>query len=321
MEQPNTTKFTSLDSIDALSGLNLAIVIPALEEAKSIAAVLNDVAATFAYHEKVSIIVVDGHSKDGTDEIARKNGAIVIYQHNKGYGDALKAGFRYVKKNLDVEVIVMIDADSTYDAKDVPNLIEPILQEESDLVLGNRFVGMQRGSMSAINILGNKLLSWFARRTLNIDVHDTQSGLRAFRSTLLDNIELNSEGMPLAIEMLVEARFVGAKISEVPVKYRKRVGNTKLNSLRDGFGIFVTIIRLMRDTQPLAFFGAISLILGLSGLALGLDLTRDWILTGTITRIPTVVLSVLLLIGAMQFFSLGLVADMIKNLRKKWINN
>jgi dolichol-phosphate mannosyltransferase len=318
MEQSNITNAQPLKSIE--KGPRLAIVIPTLEEAKSIAIVLDEVAETFAHGEHVDVVIVDGHSEDGTDEVARNKGAIVIYQRNKGYGDALKVGFNYVRKNLSAEVIVMMDADSTYDAKDIPALMEPILQDEADLVLGNRFMGMHRGSMSLTNKLGNKLISWFTRRTLKVNVYDTQSGFRALRYTIVNNIELESDGMPLAIEMLVEAKFAGARIIEVPVDYRNRVGNTKLNPLRDGLGILGTIIRLMRDTQPLTFFGAISAALGLSGLALGVEVTREWIMTGTITRFPTVMLSVLLLIGAVQFFSIGLVADMIKNLRKRWIN-
>ena len=116
--------------------------------------------------------------------------------------------------------------------------------------------------------------------------------------------------------MLSEARFVRARINEVPVTYRPRVGATKLNPFRDGLRILGTMIRLIRDTQPLLFFGGIGAIIGFAGLWFGIDITLEWLRTYTVGRLPTIILSVLLLIGAMQFITLGLVADMIKGLRR-----
>jgi len=191
------------------------------------------------------------------------------------------------------------------------------LKGEADLIVGNRFAGMQKGAMPFVNRIGNRLLSWFARATLRLKVHDTQCGLRAFRSELVDCFYLEAEGMPLAIEMLSEAKFARARVSEVPVTYRPRVGVTKLNPSRDGLRILGTMIRLMRDTEPLLFFGAIGFVLGMSGLWFGVDVTLEWLRTGSVGRVPTVMLSVLLLFGAMQFFTIGLVADMIKRLRKR----
>jgi len=296
--------------------LDLVVVIPALNEARSIGKILDEIFDEIG-SEKVKIMVVNGHSTDGTDDIARGKGALVIYQRNKGYGDALKTGFMYARKNLNAKVIVMMDADLTYDPKDIPKLVEPILRDEADLVVGNRFPHMQKGAMPLINRFGNRLLSWFARLSLRVKIHDTQCGLRAFKSELVDKIDLETEGMPLATEMLAEAKFVGARISEVSVSYRKRVGRSKLNPLRDGLRIFGTMVRLMRDTQPLLFFGGLGGFLGAVGLALGIDVTMEWLRTGSVSRLPTVMLSVLLIIGAMQFLTLGLVADMIKRLRRK----
>ncbi len=151
---------------------------------------------------------------------------------------------------------------------------------------------------------------------MRLKVHDTQCGLRAFRSELVNFLDLEAEGMPLAIEMLSEAKFARARISQVPITYRPRVGVTKLNPWKDGLRILGTIIRLMRDTEPLLFFGAMAFLLGVAGLWFGVDVALEWLNTGSIGRVPTVMLSVLLLIGAMQFFTIGLVADMIKGLRK-----
>jgi len=228
---------------NAVQELNLAIVIPALNEAEGIGRVLDELSGVLM-GERYMVVVVDGRSTDGTDEIARKKGAQVIYQRNKGYGDALKTGFYYARKRLNANVIAMMDADLTYDPKDIPRLVGPILRDEADLVVGDRFAGMQEGAMPFVNRVGNRLISLFARVTLRLKVQDTQCGLRAFRSELVDSLNLRDDGMPLAIEMLAEAKFTGAKIGEASVTYRPRVGDTKLNLLMDGLRILSTMIRL-----------------------------------------------------------------------------
>ena len=291
------------------------IVIPALNEEKSIGVVLDEISSIFEGRD-YSVVVVDGNSVDGTPEIARKRGAIVISQLGKGYGDALLSGFNYAIDELDPYVIAMMDADMTYDPKDIPVLMEPILDDKADLVVGNRFKGMEKGAMPIFNRMGNRVLSWIARLALKIRIYDTQCGIRIFRTDLLDGLNLSKKGMPFAIEMLAEAKFSGARISEVPVSYRPRVGVTKLSPIKDGLMIFGTILRLMRDTQPLLFFGGMGSLLGVMGFILGFDVALEWLRTQTVTRLPSVILSVLFLMGAIQFFTLGLVADMIKGLRK-----
>jgi glycosyltransferase involved in cell wall biosynthesis len=297
----------------------LTIVIPALNEAGSIRLVLDEISKALMDVD-YSVVVVDGNSVDGTPEIAKRNGAIVIDQRGTGYGDALISGFYYARRELDPLVIAMIDADMSYNPKDIRVLMEPVLKDEADFVIGNRFGRMKKGAMTPLNRIGNRLLSWATRVSLKVDVADTQCGLRVFRADLLDDVDFTSEGMSFATEMLIEAKFSGARISEMPITYRPRIGKPKLSPLKDGFMIFGTILRLMRDTQPLLFFVSIGFFLGLIGFVLGLDVTLTWLRTGRVIRLSSVMLSVLLIFGAMQFFTIGLVADMIKRLRKslKW---
>ncbi|UCD26846.1 MAG: glycosyltransferase [Candidatus Bathyarchaeota archaeon] len=292
------------------SAPKIAIVIPTLNEHKAVGNVLDGVKNVMDGYE-YRMLVVDGHSVDGTDDIAREKGAEVIYQRGKGYGEALKTGFFHARKWLDAGVIVMIDADLSYDPKDIPELLAPILKDEADLVVGNRFAGMQKGAMPFVNRIGNKLLSLFAKVTLRLNIYDTQSGIRAFKSKLLDSMNLVARGMPFAIEMLTEALSSDARIHETPVSYRPRVGKTKLSPIKDGGRILGITLRLMFDTQPLLFFGSIGIVLGMVGLFLHA------------VTLPTVVYQYLFMIGAIQFFTLGLVIAMIKRLgrsrtRKSW---
>jgi glycosyltransferase involved in cell wall biosynthesis len=252
---------------------------------------------------------VDGHSTDGTDEIARSMGADIIYQRGKGYGDALKTGFFYAKKRLNAEVIVMMDADLTYDPKHIPQLLEPILKDEADMVVGNRFAGMQTGAMPFVNRIGNRLLSLVAKLALGLNVFDTQSGMRAFKSGLVDSMTLVAVGMPLAMEMLAQAHSVDARIREVPISYSSRVGKTKLNPIKDGGRILGTTVRLMFDIQPLLFFGSIGTILGVFGLLLHYTMLP--------IELAHIVFPFLFMIGGILLFWLGFVIFLIRKIRKR----
>ena len=243
------------------------------------------------------LVVVDGHSTDGTDKIAKKHGAIVLYQPGKGYGDALKTGFLHAKNNLDSKILVMLDADLTYDPLDIPKLVTPILDGEADLVIGNRFAGMEEGAMPAVNQIGNKAISTLANMSLGLGISDTQSGMRAFKAELLDEVNLMAVGMPFALEMLAKARSVNWRMLELPISYRPRVGETKLSPLKDGFRIFNVIVRLMFDVRPLLFFGIIGTVLGAWGLFLHYILLP--------IEIAYIVFPLLLIIGGFLAFIVG----------------
>lgn len=238
-----------------------------MNEHEAVGKILDEVKAVLTDYD-YDLVVVDGHSTDGTDKIAKKHGAIVLYQPGKGYGDALKTGFGYAKNKLGSKILVMLDADLTYDPQDIPKLVSPILDGEADLVIGNRFEGMQEGAMPAVNQIGNKAISTLANMSLGIGISDTQSGMRAFKAELLDEVDLMAVGMPFALEMLAKARSVKTRMLELPISYRPRVGETKLSPLKDGFRIFNVIVRLMFDVRPLLFFGLIGTVLGAWGLFL-----------------------------------------------------
>lgn len=290
------------------SAARIAVVIPTLNECEAVGKVLGGVKSAMDGYE-YRMLVVDGHSVDGTDEIARNMGADVIYQRGRGYGDALKTGFFYARKRLDAKVIVMMDADLTYDPKHIPELVAPILKDEADIVVGNRFAGMQKGAMPFVNRVGNRVLSMVAKLALGLNVYDTQSGMRAFKSELLERVNLVTVGMPLAMEMLAEALSVDARICEVPISYRPRVGETKLNPIKDGGRILGITVRLMFDVRPILFFGSIGTILGVVGLLLHYIMLP--------IELVHVVFPFLFMIGGMLLFWVGFVIVLIKKLRRR----
>jgi dolichol-phosphate mannosyltransferase len=285
----------------------IVVVIPTLNECKAVGKVVGGVKHVMADYD-CTVLIIDGHSTDGTDQIAKEKGASVIYQQGKGYGDALKTGFMYARKQLEANVLVMLDADLTYHPKHIPALVTPILKDEADMVVGDRWAGMQKGAMPFVNRLGNKVLSLVAKLALGVNVYDTQSGMRAFKTALLDSMKLEAVGMPLAMEMLAEAHSADARICEVPISYMPRVGETKLHPIKDGGRILGTTVRLMFDIRPILFFGSIGTILGIMGLLLH-SLTLP-------TEIAHLVFPYLFIIGAMLLFAFGFILVVIRKIRK-----
>lgn len=292
---------------------DIAIVIPTLNEEEGINSTINAVKQSLDGKYSYKIVVVDGLSTDRTVEKAKAFGAKVIRQRRKGYGDALQSGFYYVDTRLKTHITVMIDADGTYEANDIVKMADIIMKGEADFVIGNRFANMEKKAMTGFNKFGNKLLSSIARRLLNINVSDTQCGLRAFRTDLANIFYTSSLGMPFATEMLAATNSYHIKIKEIPTSYYERMGKTKLTPIQDGFGILGTIIRLMRDTRPLSLFGSIGLIFISIGLFSGFEVIMEYLQFNTVRRIPTAILSVLFLVLGVQSISLGLISDMIKS--------
>ncbi len=262
--------------------------------------------------KNAEIIVVD-KSSDDTPLRAKKAGARVIYQKSSGYGGAYLTGFKHVSG----DIILMIDGDMSYDPRQFKELIKPVLNDEADLVIGNRFAGMKSGAMSLVNKIGNKYLTWLLNKTYGVDIQDSQSGMRVISRKALEKLSLEERGMSLASEMLIEAVKKGLRIAEKPISYRPRVGKAK-QSVSNGFRIMGTTLRLIRDYNPLLTFSLLSLAMFIPGLIIGISIVTEWLKTGVIVRLASVVLSSMLIITSLFIFFVGLMIDLVaKELRKK----
>jgi glycosyltransferase involved in cell wall biosynthesis len=155
-------------------------------------------------------------------------GALVVYQTRRGYGNALKVGMNYAVNNLNTKAIVFMDADRTYDPKDVPLLIQPIFDGKADLVTGNRLLPMNGRSMPRINRIGNMLISLVLRASFGLKVKDACSGMKALRSDLVKKLSLEVDDWPLMTEILAKAWWLKAKVEEIPITYHVRLGRSKL---------------------------------------------------------------------------------------------
>ncbi len=222
--------------------VTLTILIPTLNEEKSIGQVIDEIhQAMQGAGIDYEVAIIDGLSKDRTREIAREKGARVIEERRKGYGRAYKTGFAQAKG----EIIATLDGDTTYPAKDIVKYYRMLEDDDLDFITVDRFPHMEEGAMSSMHKVGNLALSFITRLLFGRVIHDSQSGMWIFKKAALQQMDLTDNGMPLSEEIKIEA-FKNRKLKsrEVPMSvYRKRVGEVKLSSWRDGYKNVVFLLK------------------------------------------------------------------------------
>lgn len=212
----------------------ISIIIPALNErdgiVKTIQAVPKAELENMGYG--VQIVVVDS-SSDGTAQFARKAGAEVVSEPRLGYGRAYKTGFTHAIG----DIIVTGDADMTYPLEEIPRLINILEDEDLDFLTTNRYGFMEKGAMSFLHRLGNAVLNVTTRILFRIKLKDSQSGMWVFKKDILKQAVLRSNSMSMSEEIKLEAcYFLKCRWTEVPIRYRARIGEVKLRTWRHGFG-------------------------------------------------------------------------------------
>ena len=219
----------------------VSIIIPALNEAEAVADVINGIPRDLMAKERfeTEVLVVDGGSTDGTVELARQAGARVVYEPLRGYGRALKTGFREAAG----EILVTADADGSYPMELIPDLVRLLVKENLGFITTNRFPMMEPGAMTLLNRVGNTILSVSTRLLFNIALHDVESGMWVFRRELLPRMSLLSDTWPLSHELKIQAICSAkARWREVTIPYRPRLGTAKLTPWQAGFLDLVHIV-------------------------------------------------------------------------------
>jgi len=216
----------------------ISIVIPALNEAGTIERVIDQLKRSSPY--PMEIIVVDGGSYDGTQERAINGGAKIVFDSRPGYGRAIRTGLEHATG----EAVVVIDADGTYRAEDLPRLLNLLLEGKADIALASRLGGtILPGAMEGLNYVGNRAFAFIYDLLFGKRLKDTQTGFRALSRRALERIALIEDGMPISTEILAQAAKRSLRIVEIPSLYRPRTGEskTKLRPFRDGFKILCTM--------------------------------------------------------------------------------
>jgi hypothetical protein len=260
--------------------LDVSVVLPCLNEEESVGLCVNEARDALASAGLCGeVVVVDNGSRDASAEVAIASGARVIEEPRPGYGSALLAGFGASRG----DVLVMADADFTYDFTRIPDLVELVRDGRADLVLGSRLDSATRGTMPFLHrFVGTPLLTFLTARACGQRVvTDSQSGFRAFRRDALGAMSLTSTGMELASEMLINSARAGLRIEEVQTGYRPRIGESKLATWSDGWRHLLLIFMLAPD---LLLIGP-----GLTLLALGLAILAVSFLHPTGLQIGSIV--------------------------------
>ena len=280
--------------------------IPAFNEERII---FNVVSECKEYVDKV--IVCDDGSQDSTYEFAKKAGAVVLrHDKNLGKGAALKSLFTYCRK-INADIIVTIDGDGQFLSKEINDLIQPILNENSDIVIGNRFG--HNHEMPSYRKAGNKILDKITNLAVELPFEDTQSGFRAYSRKALESITFSASGFGVDAEILIDASTKNLKISQVPINVIYNTGgktSTK-NPISHTTSVVISLIELISLRHPLTYIGIPGLILIILGsiftiLVISMfNETRYFSIPYTLLSIGSLLLGALLVLMSVMLFSIS----------------
>ncbi|MEE2748009.1 MAG: glycosyltransferase family 2 protein [Candidatus Thermoplasmatota archaeon] len=218
------------------------------------------------------VLCVDDGSSDASSRIARALGATVHHHRtNRGYGGALKTIFDTAEKRS-ARALVILDSDGQHDARDIPNLLAPILADEADVVIGSRFVtGGGAESMPRYRALGIKVITAASNLSSDLKIKDTQSGFRAFGPKALERLNFDHDGMESCLEILNACDDLQLRVTEVPTKIRYDVPKgSRYTALSHGFTVLSFALISLSQKKPLLFFGVPGISLLATGAAIGM---------------------------------------------------
>jgi len=280
---------------DSARPLRIAAVIPCFNEALSIAQVIDEFRAALP---EAQVHVFDNHSTDDTAAVARASGAQVTHVALRGKGNVVRRMFA----DVEADVYVMVDGDATYDIARVREMIELLLRDNLDMVVGARQDDLQDAqTYRPGHRLGNRLLTGAVSGLFGGSFTDMLSGFRVFSRRYVKSFPALARGFEIETELTVHALELRMPYAELPTLYRSRPegSHSKLSTYRDGWRILVMITKLVVSERPLVFFLLVSAVLALGAVALAVPLLLTYLQTGLVPRIPTAVLVTGMMLGAM----------------------
>ncbi|HDR0627124.1 glycosyltransferase family 2 protein [Pasteurella multocida] len=289
---------------------SIAILIPCYNEEYSI----EDTVLSFSkVLPEAKIYVYDNNSTDRTLEIAKTLCCEVRTEAQQGKGAVVRRMFA----DVEADIYILVDGDNTYDASIAPQLIDTLLSDNLDMVVGARTRSSETYPKG--HILGNKIFSKIVSIFFDSSIKDVFSGYRVMRRRFVKSLPVMSNGFEIETEMTVHALQLYLPIKEIETNYfmRKENSKSKLNTYRDGFKILRFIFFLIREQKPMLFFSFLSLFCILFSLWSGGVVILDFWFTGQVSKLPTAVLSSGVGILGILFFAIALILDSISNGRKE----
>lgn len=285
----------------------IAVLIPCYNESKTVEKVVTDFKRALP---EATIYVYDNNSTDGTDEIARRAGAVVRYEYQQGKGNVIRRMFR----DIDAECYIMTDGDDTYPAEAAPEMVEKVLQRHADMVVGDRLSSTYFSeNKRPFHNFGNSLV----RRTINAffdtEIKDIMTGYRAFSYQFVKSFPVLSKGFEIETEMSIHAADKNMFVENVVIDYRDRPEGSvsKLNTYSDGMKVLMTIGTLYRTYRPLRYFGIIAAILAILSVIFLIPVLVSYHRTGLVNHFPTLIVCGFSMLAAIQSLFTGLMLHTI----------
>ena len=289
----------------------IAVLVPCYNEEVAIAKVVKDFRAALP---TATIFVFDNNSTDNTAAAARAAGAEVFEEKRQGKGFVVRRMFT----DVEADIYVLVDGDATYDAPSAPAMIERLLKERLDMVVGNR-VDREQAAYRAGHRTGNWLLTAFVAEVFSPTFKDMLSGYRVFSRRFVKSFPVLSGGFEIETELTIHALELGLAVAEIDTPYyaRPKGSASKLNTWSDGFRILRTIVRLYRAERPLRFFTGVGLALAIASIGFAIPVFITYFETGLVPRLPTAILSTGLMVLASLSVAIGLVLDTVTRGRRE----
>jgi len=289
----------------------IAVLLPCYNEEAAIGAT---VAGFRAALPSAAIYVYDNNSSDRTTKVAEAAGALVRSEKQQGKGHVVRRMFA----DIDADVYVMAAGDLTYDPAAAPAMVEMLLQEQLDMVVGTRR-HEDKDAYRGGHVVGNKVFTGLLSGLFGRSFSDIFSGYRVFSRRFVKSFPVLSAGFEIETEMSVHALELRMPVGEVETTYAARPegSHSKLSTYGDGWKILRTIATLYRVERPVLFYGSIGAVLVIAAILLAIPLVRTYLQTGLVPRFPTAILVTGMVIVAVLCFFAGLILDTVTRGRRE----
>lgn len=291
----------------------IAVLIPCYNESRTIEKVVLDFRRLLP---EAVVYVYDNNSSDGTAEIAAKAGAVVRRERMQGKGNVIRRMFR----EIDADCYVMADGDDTYPAENAPEMVRLVLEEQADMVVGDRLSSTYfTENKRPFHNVGNSLV----RKSINVlfksEIKDIMTGYRAFSYAFVKTYPVLSKGFEIETDMTIHAITRNMLVRNVIIEYRDRPDGSvsKLNTYTDGAKVLMTIGRLFKNYKPFAFFSMIALVLAVLSVAFMVPVLAEFFATGLVPRFPTLIVCGITMLAALLLFISGLILSTLQEKDKR----
>lgn len=287
---------------------DIAVLIPCYNESQTIEKVVTDYKRALP---EATIYVYDNNSTDGTDEIAKRAGAVVRYEYKQGKGNVIRRMFQ----EIDADCYLMVDGDDTYPADNAREMVDAVFNKNADMVIGDRLSSTYYAeNKRPFHNFGNAIVKKSINILFHSDISDIMTGYRAFSYRFVKTFPVLSEGFEIETEMTIHAIDKNMQIENVVVQYRDRPegSESKLNTVSDGNKVLLTIMKFFRIYKPLQYFSAMAFVMAVVSTGFFIPIFTNFLKTHQVPNVPTLVVCGFVMLAAIQAFFSGMILNAMR---------